>query len=308
MTSISFIIPTLNAGQCLGQLLGSLKSQSLKINQVIVVDSSSDDNTASLARYFGATVLVVERHAFDHGATRTLAGKMATGDILIYVTQDIVFVDDYSLENLIKPFNTDESIGACCGRQLPNPNASPSAAHLRFFNYPSASYTRGYEDRKQYGIKTAFLSNSFTAYRGKALERIGWFKENVIFGEDALAGAKLLLSDYKLAYVAEAMVYHSHNYKLAQDFKRYFDIGVLHARENWLLREFGKATGEGARYIKSELAYLMSHRHYCLVPQSFVRNALKFIGYQLGRNYDKIPRAVVKKISMHDSWWNGQSR
>jgi len=52
-----------------------------------------------------------------------------------------------------------------------------------------------------YGIKTAFLSNSFSAYRKKALQEIGWFKDNLILGEDTYAGAKLLLKGYKIAYV-----------------------------------------------------------------------------------------------------------
>ncbi len=306
MTMISLIIPTLNAGQCLGQLLASLKDQSLKIDQVIIVDSSSDDNTASLARDYGATVLVVARHAFDHGTTRTLAGKKAMGDILIYLTQDTVFADDYSLENLIKPFNVDESISACFGRQLPHPDASPFAAHLRYYNYPAAPYVRGYDDRSTYGIKTAFLSNSFAAYRKEALAKIDWFK-NVILGEDTYAGANLLKSGYKLAYASDAMVYHSHNYTLLQDFKRYFDIGVFHEKENWILQEFGKATGEGANYVKSELTYLLSNNQYLLIPLSFLRNGLKFIGYQLGRHYDKIPPRIVRKISMHASWWTDKN-
>ena len=57
MTTISIIIPTLNAGQCLGQLLASLKNQSLKIDEVIIADSSSDDTTASLARTYGVLCL-----------------------------------------------------------------------------------------------------------------------------------------------------------------------------------------------------------------------------------------------------------
>lgn len=307
MTTISIIIPTLNAGQCLGQLLASLKNQSLKIDQVIIADSSSDDNTASLARNYGATVLVVARHAFDHGTTRTLAGKKAAGDILIYLTQDIVLADDYSLENLIKPFIADESIGACFGRQLPHPDASPFAAHLRYYNYPAAPYVRGYEDRSTYGIKTAFLSNSFAAYRKKALEKIGWFKEQMIFGEDARAGAKLLKSGYKLAYSSDARVYHSHNYTFFEEFKRYFDVGVFHEKESWILEEFGKAAGEGANYVKSELAYLLSNNQYLFIPLSFLRNGLKFIGYQLGRNYDKIPLPIIRKISMHATWWTAKN-
>jgi len=44
------------------------------------------------------------------------------------------------------------------------------------------------------------------------LEEIGWFREKLIMGEDTFAGARMLLAGYKIAYVADAQVYHSHNY------------------------------------------------------------------------------------------------
>jgi rhamnosyltransferase len=305
---ISVIIPTLNAEGFLGRLFQSLLNQSTAVDEVIVVDSSSDDNTVELAKSFGATVLVVKRDEFDHGFTRTLAGEKSKGDILVYLTQDVLLANDYSIEYLVKPFYAQANIGAAYGRQLPCHDATPCGAHLRCFNYPSTSSIKDIHDKSKYGIKTAFLSNSFTAYRKNAMEEIGWFKEDIILGEDTYAGAKLLLSGYKLAYVAEAAVYHSHNYSLGMEFKRYFDIGVFHKTETWILEEFGNATGAGFKYIRSELAYLSRHKQYLLIPQSFLRSGLKFAGYVFGQNYDKFPIPVIKRLSMHGSWWNSKNK
>ncbi|BBI49658.1 hypothetical protein HORIV_20790 [Vreelandella olivaria] len=55
------------------------------------------------------------------------------------------------------------------GRQLPHPDASPIAAHARYFNYPDESRVVATADIPRLGIKTAFLSNSFAAYRREAL-------------------------------------------------------------------------------------------------------------------------------------------
>jgi rhamnosyltransferase len=46
--------------------------------------------------------------------------------------------------------------------------------------------------------------------------------------------AKAILAGYKVAYVSEAVVSHSHNYTPIDEFKRYFDIGVFHTDEYWL--------------------------------------------------------------------------
>ena len=66
----------------------------------------------------------------------------------------------------------------------------------------------------------------------------------------------MLLKGYKVAYSADAAVLHSHNYSMKQEFKRYFDLGVFLEKEHWILDTFGKAEGEGLRFVRSELAYL----------------------------------------------------
>lgn len=68
--------------------------------------------------------------------------------------------------------------------------------------------------------------------------------------------AKMLKCGWKVAYCANATVYHSHNYSLLDEFRRYFDIGVFNAREPWVLAEFGVAESEGVKFIRSEFLFL----------------------------------------------------
>jgi len=103
--------------------------------------------TAGIAEACGARVLVVSTEEFDHGGTRTLAGKAATGDILIYMTQDVTLSGNHSIEHIIRPFE-DQAVGASYGRQLPYPDADEFGELLRLFNYPEVSYTASLEDRK----------------------------------------------------------------------------------------------------------------------------------------------------------------
>lgn len=300
---ISVIIPTYNSEKFLGSLLNLLKRQSLKIEEVIIIDSESADRTKIIAEKFKAKFLSVPKASFDHGGTRALAGKMAKGDILVYLTQDVLPYDDRAIASLVKPFETDKKIGAVYGRQIPYPDASPFSAHSRYFGYPEHSYIRVLEDKTKFGIKTAFLSNAFSAYRRKTLEKIGWFKTNLISTEDTYAGAKILLAGSRLAYVSSAKVYHSHNYTVWQEFKRYFDIGAFHKNENWIIREFGKADGEGFKYVLSEFSYLMKKKKIHLIPEFLVRNAMKWIGYRLGYHHTALPKWLIVRLSMHKGWW-----
>ncbi|MBN1392850.1 MAG: glycosyltransferase [Sedimentisphaerales bacterium] len=280
---ISVIIPTHNASKLLPSLLKRLQMQTARDYELIVIDSSSSDDTVDITKSHRADVITIPRLEFDHGGTRTLAAMKAKGDILIYLTQDALPYNEYAVENIVRPLVEDRNIGAAFGRQLPHPDASLFAEHLRLFNYPQTSYARTLRDKEKYGIKTAFLSNSFAAYRKSVLEEIGYFKNGLSFGEDTCAAAKMLLKGYKIAYVAEAMVLHSHNHTIRQDFIRYFDMGKFHKRENWLLKEFGKAEGEGIKYVKSEFKFLLRRKRFDLFPEFVLRLIMKYSGYTLGK-------------------------
>jgi rhamnosyltransferase len=295
------IVPTRNAAKDWPQFAPALIA-CIPPEQVLIVDSESTDGTVELARMAGFRVHSVPRSEFNHGATRQLAADLLPdAEILIYLTQDAVLSSPAALDNLVSPFK-DPQIGAACGRQLPRVGAGCVEAHARHFNYPATSEIRSFASREHLGIKAAFLSNSLSAYRRSALVSVGGFQANVIFGEDTILAARLLMAGYKVAYVADACAYHSHAYSPFQEFKRYFDIGAMHSRERWLLDEFGYATGEGKRFVFSELNYLR-RRNPLLIPAALVRTGIKFLGYRLGRIEDQLTPGFKRRVSMHPNFW-----
>jgi len=298
---LKVIVPTLNAAKDWSLFAPALLA-CVQPEQVLIVDSESTDQTVNLARMAGFQVHSVARAEFNHGGTRQMAAEMLPdANILIYMTQDAVLTGPSTLANLLTVFD-DPQVGAACGRQLPRRGAKPIEAHARNFNYPETSEMRTLASREQLGIKTAFLSNSLAAYRRSALMDVGGFPSNVIFGEDMVTAARLLLAGYKVAYVAEACAYHSHSYTGMQEFKRYFDIGVLHSREAWLLEEFGRASGEGKRFVISELQYLRK-RDVLQIPSALLRTGIKLLGYRLGRMEARLTLDTKRRLSMHPQFW-----
>lgn len=301
MKKILCVIPTLNAEKTIKKQIELLKQT--KNIDILVIDSSSDDNTVEILNDLGIKVLRVDRKDFDHGGTRTLGAKYKESDIVVFLTQDALPYDNNSISNIVDTFQ-DNKIGAAYGRQLPYPSETVFGTHLRLFNYGEKSYVREYNDKKKYGIKTAFLSDSFAAYKTSALKEIGYFKDGLILGEDMFAGAKLLKAGYSLAYNENAKVYHSHSYTIFQDFKRYFDIGVFHRCERWILDEFGKPESEGLKYIKSEIRFILKTRKVYLFVSFLFRILAKYTGYKLGYNFRNLPISLVKRFSMHKKWWD----
>lgn len=279
--------------------------KSLLNPRIFVIDSSSNDGTIEMAKHYGVESIIIPQSEFNHGATRQLALSLCPdSDIIIYMTQDAILASPDSIKNILAPFE-DEKVGAVCGRQLPHFDASPIAAHARGFNYPAESSIKSQVDISRIGIKAAFLSNSFAAYRRTALLDVGGFPSDVIFGEDTYVAAKMLQAGWKVAYSAEASCYHSHNYSAIEEFRRYFDIGVFHSREKWFIESLGKPEGEGKKFVISELRYLLQHAPW-LIPSAIVRTGLKLFGYKFGQSEKGMPLWLKRKLSMNKGYWRNE--
>lgn len=301
---IIIIIPTYLAGSVWLKAIDLFKNQSgIKPEQVLIIDSSSKDDTLLLSEQAGFRTHVIPSVEFNHGGTRQLAVSLLPEDtdVVVFLTQDALLATNDAIQKLVEVFD-DPKVGCAYGRQLPHEDASVLAAHARLFNYGEQSYVRTSSDIPSYGIKTAFLSNSFAAYRVSALTEVGGFPNNLILAEDMIVAAKMLQSHYAVAYVAEACVYHSHNYSPWQEFKRYFDIGVLHAREAWLLAQLGRPTGEGKRFVMSEWRYVAKNAPW-LWPLSVLNTAMKWLGYSLGKQEHRLSSSIKRHLSMVKGYW-----
>ena len=290
------IIPTLNSENLIRELKRSLFIQKAQYN-ISIIDSGSSDRTQEFALEITQNVSTINKVEFSHGGTRQMMVKENPGyDFYIYLTQDVVLESQNAVSNILKPFH-DPMVGAVCGRQLPHLDANILARHARIFNYPEESRVKCLQDAPELGLKTAFISNSFAAYRADALKDAGGFPDHVIFGEDMYVAAKMLQKGWKIAYAAEAECRHSHNYTLVEEFRRYFDNGVFHAREPWIRGMLGGAGGEGIRYVISELRFL-GWKHLYLWPSSILRNGLKLLAFRLGLLEKYLSRRTKKILSM----------
>ena len=127
---------------------------------------------------------------------------------------------------------------------------------------------------------------------------VGGFPDDVIMNEDMVLAAKLLHGGRAVAYCAEAVVRHSHDYSLRQQFRRYFDIGVFFCEHGGLLP--GAATGgEGVRFALTQIGWLLRRGYLLWALRSPAESLAKFVGFHLGRHHRQLPRAVVRSCSMH---------
>jgi rhamnosyltransferase len=301
------VIPVRNGGVRWQQAATALRQSVPDASLVVVVDSGSTDGSDRVAMDSGFELVRIDPKTFNHGRTRQMAIERYCADreLVVLLTHDAVPDDPQALGELLAAFS-DPEVGAAYGRQLPHHDARPFDAHIILFNYGVRSDTRSLADAPRLGIKTAYLSNSFAAYRISALRACGGFPDHLILGEDAAVAVKMLLGGWKVRYCAEARVRHSHSYSIREELQRYFDFGVMHAQLPELLQHFGVAEGEGAKFVMSEMRYMARHAPW-LLPLVPIRNAAKYIGYRLGRMYVRLPSGACRRLSMTKVYWDGEA-
>ena len=296
--TIGVVFPTYCSKRHLARCLQSVLDSSLR-PRVLVIDSSSTDGTVEEAAALGAEVLVVAKSSFNHGTTRELARKHLGTDLVVMMTPDAYPENSEMLEKLVAPLIAGQAAVAYA-RQLARPGSGFFEAFPRDFNYPASSHVRGLDDSHLSKIYPFFCSDSCAAYVNSALDEIGGFKAT-IFGEDQIAAALLMQRGYRVAYVAEAKVEHSHSYTLNQEFRRYFDHGYAHEEYREIFDLAGQG-GHGKRFIVAMFGHLAKKKPW-LIPYALLNTGVKWLGYQVGKASYRGPLWIKKALSASDFYW-----
>ncbi|MCK5043484.1 glycosyltransferase family 2 protein [Candidatus Pacearchaeota archaeon] len=104
--NVSVIIPTYNEEKDVEDCLKSLRSQSIKNVEIVIVDDGSTDSTIKLAEKY--KIKILKQNHQGPGAARNFGAKNALGNILIFIDADMAFDKNY-LKNLIKPILEDKT-------------------------------------------------------------------------------------------------------------------------------------------------------------------------------------------------------
>jgi len=306
------IIPVYKPDASFLQLIDQLEKQTTPVNRIILMNTEEKYfekllyGARNLKKYHNIDVYHLSKKEFNHGKTRRQGVKKSDADIFVMMTQDAMPQDEYLLEKLLKALE-NENIAAAYARQLPNETGNPIERYLRFFNYPETSCVKTEEDIAVKGIKAFFCSNVCCAYKRDIYEKLGGFVNHTIFNEDMIYAAGVLKAGYGIAYVAEAKVVHSHNYTAVQQMRRNFDLGVSQADHPEIFKGV-PSEGEGIKSVKATVAYLKEKDLWIWIPVLLWQSAFKYLGYLLGKNYRRLPKKIVMKLTTNKEYWEQDAR
>ncbi|RSX47235.1 glycosyltransferase [Bifidobacterium castoris] len=279
---VSVIIPTLNAGTMIGPLLTRLEQQHRVPDEIIVVDSSSDDDTvAEVRRHPNVHLTVIDRKDFNHGGTRDRALRASTGDYVLFLTQDALPKDDGYIERILQPFE-DGRVALVYGRQLPREDANAAERLIRGYTYGPNSSVITQRDVHRLGINAFRASDVCAAYRRTAYLEVGGFENPVLTNEDMFIAARFLHADWKIVYEASAEVIHSHNFTFRQQYKRNYIQGVEIEKHRDILGN-APLTGEGLAMTTYTIGHLLKQGRLIAAGRFIIDCGFRYVGNRKGK-------------------------
>jgi len=293
----SIILLTLNPGEKFKKVLKAIFNQTYKDYEVILIDSSSTDNTLKYAKKYPIRIYRIQREDFGHGKTRNLGAKLAKGQYVVYLTQDAIPADNKWLVNLLVNLKTTDVAGVF-GRQVPHSTATP----LDLFNYnedyPNIKKIISIQNYKQSNV---IYSDVNSAIKKSIILKYP-YPENVIQSEDLSMAIDIIKHNYKLIYEPTATVIHSHKFNLKSTFKVNFDQGVSfsqifeHRNSTYLM-------GNSKNRLINKIKHLIKNHMYHWIVVSFVADTTKLISVSLGKNYQQLPMFLRKYFSNYPNYW-----
>lgn len=307
---IDVVIPVYKPGKELGQLLCMLQKQTFQPNKVILMHTEDGYALHVNDKEMGEVCIeevMVSQMEYDHGGTRDAGIRHSDAEIVVCMTQDAVPQNEKLLEHLACALVDDSRVAVAYARQIAAADASILEQYTRTFNYPEQSCIRGKADLETLGIKTYFCSNVCAAYRRSIYEEVGGFEQRIIFNEDMVFAAHAVSKEYKIAYVAEAVVIHSHQYSCLQLFKRNFDQGVSQADHPEIFAKISSES-EGMKLVKQTIQYLLKAGKPWLILKLCIQSGWKYAGYQFGKHYQQLPAGIRRRLTMNQKYWDRRTK
>lgn len=310
--SLDIVIPVFRPDKRLEKCIERLMHQTIcpdHIYLVVTYETESDRMKPDMKiyeKYPEIEIRYLPAEMYDHGGTRDRWMHRLDAEIVIFMVQDAIPVDRYLLENLLRPFE-DSRVAVTYGRHVTDDRCEVTERCNRAFNYPKKSRVKSVNDEKKLGIKTYFNSNVCAAYRRNYYLQTEGFGTRAISSEDMMAARRLMEKGWKTAYVADARVLHYHNYRMAELWRRNFDIGVAHAEHPEMVKDV-PPSGEGLKLVRSTAAWLYRHDKKWKLISFGLRSAGRYVAYQMGRHYKQLPLCVVRHCSRSKVYWKEEER
>ncbi|MDR5588249.1 glycosyltransferase [Clostridium aquiflavi] len=279
---ISIICPIYNGQDYIEKLNKNLLSQERDSNEeleILYVLTRSKDKSENILKELKCKYWIIEPKDFSHSKTREMMSSKASGDIIVFISQDVKMKNKLWLKNLVAPIINGEC-EASFSRQICENNSIEK--YTREKNYPEESRIVSKDDIEKYRLLTFFYSDASSAVSTKVYRDLNAYDgKNIIINEDMYFAHKLIHAGYRIKYCADSEVYHSHNFTFKQLYNRYYDTGVFFKENSYLMKYKGNESGFTlAKYV---LKRALEDRNIKVIFSLLPNFGVRYIAIKLGQ-------------------------
>ncbi|MBE6702190.1 MAG: rhamnosyltransferase [Ruminococcaceae bacterium] len=223
---IDVVCPLYCADDEIDGVIAGLKSQSnIQLHKVVFPITDDGDVSAVVQKIekAGFDYFCVSLSDFSHSLTRQKAMmEYCESDVVLMMSQDVHFVDENAVFALVSAIN--EITVYAYGRQICKKKTIEK--YTREKNYGKESHTVTAADVASMQLSAFFASDAFSAYHRPTFVALnGYDNSHMMMNEDMYYAKKIIDRGYSKAYVAQAVVEHSHSYGFKALYERYRATG-----------------------------------------------------------------------------------
>ena len=275
---VSVVIANYNGRGLLQECLDSLRRQTLRDFEVILVDNNSTDGSVAFVEEAYPDVTIIRNRAnLGYGGANNAGIRASRGKYVVLLNNDTE-VDPAWLAELVGPAEREAAVGMCASKILNyyDRDVLDNTGLLLYRDGIGRGRGRLEKDAGQFDVEEEvfFPSGCAGLYRREIFEQVGGFDEDFfLYVDDVDIGLRARLAGWKCVYAPGAIVYHKYSatteaYSALKAFlverNRIWVVmkcfpgpmvltSVYHTLARYLVQAYGIAKGRGAgsRFVKS---------------------------------------------------------
>jgi rhamnosyltransferase len=271
--------------------------------ELILIDSGSTDGSIALIQGIAASdprvrLIQIRPDEFHHARTRNTGAELARGAYVVFLGGDARPRDATWLWNLVRPVveGAADGVALSYGRQVPRADADVSNVCRMTFNYGDVSRIK----RRGAGLtsRELFFFSSVSCCVSRALVSSPFFDEAYPVNEDVTLSARIVAAGLAIAYCADSVVVHSHNYGYWEMLQRAFDNAVVYRKLGIFGAGDPTVRQDGGRYLR-HAAHVLRLRRPLDTLEFLGFFLVSAIGVQLGVRHVHLPASWGRALSKY---------
>jgi len=225
MLSITFIIPTYNAGKHIERCLKSLREQQYPQDKVeiLIVEGGSSDNTPNIAAKYGCKILANPRRLAEYGVQ--IGMKAASSDLVVTFAADNGLVGQDWISKVVRIFEQYDHLSAVWGRLAAGVDDSALNKYFELIQSDPLNWFLNTNLRKYLRHSRYSMEHGCYFFKVDPSSPLVWGANGLVFRTAKIAGIwaqegylgdndafqyMIERGDNEVAYFATAFVYHHH--------------------------------------------------------------------------------------------------